>query len=398
MKRIYSEIIENHLINYQQMVFLSGGRQVGKTTIATNIVEAEYLNWDNIIHRKKILSLLEELENIKNYEQLGSRKLIIFDEFHKFKNWKNYIKGFYDTYKSSYHIILTGSARLNIYRKGGDSLMGRYFNYTVHPLSLGEIVRPTLSGVQDINNPIKPSDDEYELLYKFGGYPDPFLTQKEEFHLIWQNLRFQQLFKEDIRDIEDIKLIGQLELLAHILQEQSSKMLQYSNLANKVQVSSVTLKKWIELLESFYYCFTIKPYSANISKSLIKEPKIYLTDWSVIEDEGSRFENFVASHLLKSVDLWNETGKGKYGLYYIRTKDQKEVDFLLTKNTHPWILVETKLSNNTPISSSLKKFKSKLNVPHAFQVIHNLEYVDRSCFETQEPIIVPAKTFLSQLV
>jgi predicted AAA+ superfamily ATPase len=396
MKRIYSDIINNHLANYQQMIFLSGGRQVGKTTIANKLQDAEYLNWDNIVHRKKMLTLLEELDNLKYSTQLKSQNIIIFDEFHKFKNWKNYIKGFYDTYKADYHIILTGSARLNIYRKGGDSLMGRYFNYTVHPLSLGETLRPnTCSG--DVQPPISSNNNEYEVLYKFGGYPDPFIKQQEEFHLMWQNLRFQQLFREDIRDIEDIKLLGQLETLAYILQQQSGSLLQYAGLANKVQVSSVTLKKWIKLLESFYYCFTLKPYSKNVTKSLIKEPKIYLYDWSVIEDPGSRFENFIASHLLKSVDLWNETGKGKYELYYIRTKDQKEVDFLVTKNFQPWILVEAKLSNG-PISKNLINFKSKLNATHAFQVVHDLEYVDKSCFDEYNPIIIPAKTFLSQLV
>lgn len=397
MKRIYSDIVNKHLADYQQMIFLSGGRQVGKTTIATNLQDAKYLNWDNIIHRRKMLSLLEELDNINKFTQLKTENIIIFDEFHKFKNWKNYIKGFYDTYKSTYHIILTGSARLNIYRKGGDSLMGRYFNYTIHPLSLGEVLRPNLYN-GDIQQQIDNNNNEYELLYKFGGYPDPFLKQQDEFHLMWQNLRFQQLFREDIRDIEDIKLIGQLEMLAYILQQQSGSLLQYTGLANKVQVSNVTIKKWIKLLESFYYCFTIKPYSSNVSKSLIKEPKIYLYDWSVIEDPGARFENFVASHLLKSVDLWNETGKGKYGLYYIRTKDQKEIDFLLTKNLQPWILVEAKLSNNVPISKNLINFKNKLNAPYAFQVIHNLDYVDKSCFESHYPIIVPARTFLSQLI
>jgi uncharacterized protein len=379
------------------MVFLSGGRQVGKTTIANNISDAQYLNWDNVVHRKKILNLLEELNDIDQYQQLNSSNIIIFDEFHKFKNWKNYIKGFYDTYKASYQIILTGSARLNIYRKGGDSLMGRYFNYTVHPLSLGEILRPHI-GSGDIQPPMLGNHKEYELLYKFGGYPDPFLKQQEEFHLMWQNLRFQQLFREDIRDVEDIKLLAQLEMLAHILQQQSGSLCQYATLANKVQVSSVTLKKWITLLESFYYCFTIRPYSTNISKSLIKEPKIYLYDWSVIEDPGAKFENFIASHLIKSIDLWNETGKGKYHLYYIRTKDQQEVDFLLTKNNQPWILVEAKLSNNVPISKNLINFKQKLNVAYAFQVVHNLDYVDKSCFEINTPVIVPAKTFLSQLV
>jgi len=396
MKRIYSDVVKHHLSNYEQMVFLSGSRQVGKTTIAKFLENSQYLNWDNIAERKKILSIMEDLSEQRNFAELD-KNLIIFDELHKFKNWKNYIKGFYDSYKPSYQVVLTGSARLNIYRKGGDSLMGRYFNYTVHPLSLGELLRPDFKQ-GDLQTPLRCSNNEYETLYKFGGYPDPFLRQKEEFHLMWQNLRFQQLFREDIRDIEDVKLIGQLELFAHILKERAANMIQYQSLANKIQVSNVTIKKWLQLLESFYYCFTIRPYFKNISKSLIKDPKIYLNDWSVIEDPGARFENLIASHLLKSTQLWNETGRGQYELFYIRTKDQREVDFLVTKKSEPWILIETKLSNNGPISKNLIYFKNKLNVPHAFQVVHNLEYVDKSCFDEANPVIVPAKTFLSQLV
>jgi len=397
MKRIYSDIIDKHLKDYQQMIFLSGSRQVGKTTIAKSYTNNQYLNWDNIIHRKKILSLFEDIETSSQYNKLSENKLLILDELHKFKNWKNYIKGFYDTYKDLYHIILTGSARLNIYRKGGDSLMGRYFNYTIHPFSLGEVLRPQL-GQGDIQQPIISSNNEYEDLFKFGGYPEPFIKKEEAFQRMWQNLRFEQLFREDIRDVEDIKSLGQLETLAYILREQAGGMLSYAGLASKVQVTGVTLKKWINLLESFYYCFTIRPFSQNISRSLVKEPKVYLSDWSVIENPGARFENFIAAHLLKSVNFWNETGRGDYGLYYIRTKEQKEVDFLLVKNKQPWILVETKLSNNGPISKSLIEFKKQTGAPYAFQVIHNLDYVNKSCFETQEPIIVPAKTFLSQLI
>ncbi len=403
MKRIYTEVIRNHLNNYNQMAFISGSRQVGKTTIskdcatATNITD--YLNWDNVVHRKRILSLLEDSEKkVMLGNTLSCQNLIILDELHKFKDWKNYIKGFFDTYREKYKIILTGSARLDIYRKGGDSLMGRYFNYTIHPFSLGEIIRPNIFKQKDILPPRRSNIELFKNLFQFGGYPEPLLKQKEAFHRIWQKSRFHQLFREEIRDSEDIKALGQLELLAHILQNQSGGMMNYTTLASKIRVSSNTVKKWITLLETFYFCFKVKPWSTNLSRALIKEPKIYLWDWSSIKDSGARFENFVASHLLKSIYFWNETGIGDYDLYYIRTKDKKEVDFLLTKEHKPWILIEAKYSPNNSISKNLIYFKEKTKAPYAFQVVFDLPYVDKDCFEFQEPIIVPAQTFLSQFI
>lgn len=385
------------------MAFISGARQVGKTTIAKNLINkmphSEYLNWDNVVHRKKILSLLEDEEKNDLYKnELSDKKLLVFDEIHKFKHWKNYIKGFYDTHKEKYKIILTGSARLDVYRKGGDSLMGRYFNYTVHPFTIGEILRCDRPIKQDICTPMQVDSELYNSLFKFGGYPEPFLRQQEEFHRVWQNLRFQQLFREEIRDSEDVKALGQLEVLAYILQTQAGGLIRHSTLASKIQVTGPTVKKWLGLLETYYFCFSLKPWSNNLTRALIKEPKIYLWDWSSIEDLGARFENFIASHLLKSVNLWNEIGIGTYGLYHIRTKEHKEVDFLLTKNHKPWILIEAKYSANHSMSKSLIRFQEELKAPHAFQVVFDLPYVDRDCFDSNQPIIVPASTFLSQLI
>ena len=401
MKRIYTDVVRRHLASYSQMCFISGPRQVGKTTIAKESAAGdlvEYLNWDNTVDRAQILSLFERKIDPKlSAHLLTNERALILDEVHKFKNWKNYVKGLYDTYKDAYKIILTGSARLNVYRKGGDSLMGRYFNYTIHPLTVGEIARPIFTQT-DIQPPVKIEQALYDNLFRFGGYPEPFLKQEQAFHQMWQNSRFQQLFREEIRDVEDIKSLGQLELLAQILQNQAGGAINYTTLAKMVQVTLNTVKKWIQLLESFYFCFTIKPWSKNMTRALIRESKVYLCDWSVVTDPGMRFENFIASHLIKSITLWNETGLGKYDIFYIRTKEQQEVDFLITKNNAPWILVEAKYSNNNSISKNLFYFQEKTKAPFAFQVVHNLEYVDKSCFEHEGPIIVPASTFLSQFV
>jgi predicted AAA+ superfamily ATPase len=180
--------------------------------------------------------------------------------------------------------------------------------------------------------------------------------------------------------------------------EEASHALNHASLASKVKVSAPTLHRWIELLKSLFFCFTIQPWSKNLSRSLIKEPKIYLWNWALIDDLGARLENFVASHLHKAVQFWTDSGYGDYGLYYLRDKDKREVDFLVVKNKKPWFLVETKASGRQGVSRWLHEYQEKLRAPHAFQIGFDLPYVHRDCFEMHEPVIVPAKTLLSQLI
>ncbi len=402
MRRLYTDLIDKHFKQNSQMLFLVGARQVGKTTVSRLILdqhkEAIYLSWDVIKDRQLILSGQDFIENILSSNMLRDQKpLIVFDEIHKYTDWKNYLKGFYDLYKDKFNIIVTGSARLDVYKAGGDSMMGRYFQYRIHPLSVRELANTEILS-EDITEPVILSNDKFQNLYKYGGFPEPYLQARDDFLQQWYSFRDKQLFSEDIRDLSNIHEVGQLEVLAAILKEQVGQLLNRSNLARKIQVDASTISRWITVLERFFFCYTIKPWSSNITRSLIKEPKIYLNDWSLIEDKGAKFENFIASHLLKSVDLWNDLGMGKYGLFFIRNKDKKEVDFLVVRNNKPWFLVEAKLSANNRISSNLEYFQKQLACPHAFQVVMNLEYINKNCFNYKTPIIVPASTFLSQLV
>lgn len=405
MKRSYSALIENHLKKYNQMVFVGGPRQVGKTTITKCQLSAPshlYLNWDIDEDRAKILQpssgLLSMLASHRTLSE--SESIIVFDELHKYKNWKNYLKGFYDACQGSHKIIVTGSASLDAYKKGGDSLMGRYFSYTIHPLSVREVARPLgfVDGAGAIGLPIEIDETTFKTLWKFGGFPEPFLKQEDSFYNQWIRLKKQQLCRQDVFDVHPINDMPQFELLVHLLTLQSGGLLNHTSLSKHIRVSHNSIRRWIDILDIFYYCFKIYPWSRNISRSLLKEPKVYLWDWSMVQDEGSRFENFVASHLLKAVSFWNESGLGDYGLYFIRTKDQKEVDFLVTQNDTPWFLVEAKHSCKGSISKALMDFHEILGTQHAFQVIYDLPYVDKSCFDVHTPTIVPAKTFLSQLV
>lgn len=404
MKRIYESLIEEHLKKYQQMIFISGPRRVGKTTISMGGEELTkdflYLNWDNQKHRELIISGEEEISKLLNLDKLQNKNLkkpiIVFDEIHKYRKWKNFLKGFFDTYGKQTSIIVTGSSKLNIFIKGGDSLMGRYFPYRIHPFSVAECIDTELIKSEIRKpNPIKPK--LFQSLFDFGGFPEPFIKKDKSFFNRWKRLRKQQLFREDIRDLTRIQESDQLEILAELIKQHSGQLIKLSNLANKVNVSVDTIRRWLVTLNSFYYCFTIKPWSKNISRSLLKEPKIYLWDWSDIENAGAKAENFVASHLLKAVHFWTDRGLGDYDLYFLRDKDKREVDFLVTKDNKPWFLVEVKNSKNTSLNKSLFTFQEQTNALHAFQVVFDMEPIIENCFLHKKPIIVPAQTFLSQL-
>jgi len=402
MDRIYTKLIQDHLDKYHQMVFLAGPRQVGKTTISkiiqTHISPSHYLNWDVKEHRELILTGALSLGKSLDLEILKKEKpLVIFDEIHKYSKWKNFLKGFYDLYHTKIHIIVTGSAKLDMHRRANDSLMGRYFIYRIHPLSIAECVY-TKVAAHELQSPKPITTDAFNSLWHFGGFPDPFLHHDPSFTQRWGALRHEQLFRGDILELSHIHEITQLEILADILKQQAGQILNRSNLANKVDASVNTIKRWINTLENFYFCFLIKPWSKNITRSLIKEPKLYLWDWSTISDIGSRAENFVAVHLLKAVNFWTDRGLGDYQLYFIRDKEKHEVDFLITKNNKPWFLVEVKYSSNQGISESLYRFQKQLKAEHAFQVAFDLPYVDRNCFKHHDPVIVPIMTLLSQLV
>lgn len=402
MKRIYDQLLEEHLQNYEQMAFLAGPRQVGKTTIAKNaICESKYykyLNWDNIDSRKIILSGNGEIVNGLPINTLVNVKpYIIFDEIHKYKNWKTLLKGFVDEYKSNSHIIVTGSAKLDVYRKGGDSLMGRYFLYRICPLSVAEIVS-TVYRAEPILPPTLVNQDLVDSLMEFGGFPENYVKQDKKFHTRWQNARFQQLIREDIMDLAKVQELAQLEVLADLLKYQAGQLVSYTNLANKVRVKDTTIRRWISTLESFYYCFSLRPWSNNVSRSLLKEPKIYLMDWSVIEDKGAKLENFVACHLYKAVCFWNDTGLGKYDLFFLRDKEKREVDFLITSNNIPWLMMEVKNSDNYALSKNLLHFQKQLNAKYALQLSYDLPYIEQDFRELHSPKIFPLSTFLSQLI
>lgn len=397
-RRIYDTILSEHLANQRQMAFVSGPRQVGKTTTCRNVTD-NYLNWDNTDDRMLIVKGPANIAERLGLDKIRSKKpTALFDELHKFSRWKQFLKGFFDTYADQVNILVTGSSRMDIYRRGGDSLMGRYFLYRMHPFTVAEIACQDLPDPEKIIRlPQKINENDFSALWNHGGYPEPFLKRDMRFSRRWHNLRQHQLLREDIRDLTQIHQLDQLEILVNILMTRSSQQLIYSNLAAEVQISVDTVRRWMNTLCNLHLGFMVRPWFKNVSRSLRKEPKWFLRDWSFIDDPGDKAETFIACHLLKAVEGWNDLGMGKFQLGYLRDKDQREVDFIVIKDNKPWFLAEVKTSEDK-ISDSLKYYQKQLQVPFAFQVILNADYIDADCFvHEQQAFKVPAKTFLSQL-
>jgi predicted AAA+ superfamily ATPase len=336
----------------EKMVFLGGPRQVGKTTFSQTLIKnykddhPAYLNWDSIEDRKKILS----------GELPKNEKLIVMDEIHKFAKWRGLIKGYFDKLKNTHQFLVTGSARLDYYRKGGDSLLGRYHYYRMHPLSLPEISKEC--SVQEMNR-----------LLEFGGFPEPYLKKDMNQLKRWHRQRRERVVYSDIRDLENIKEISNIEILMDALPDRVGSPLSRKNIAETLQVDFKTVEKWITVLENVYYCYRIAPFGAPKIKAVKKEQKLYFWDWSELEDVGKRWENFVSSHLLKYIHFIEDTQGDKMELRFLRDVTGREIDFVVLKNKKPLFAVECK-SGEKKVSPHLKYFSERTPIPLFYQVHH----------------------------
>lgn len=395
--RIYDAVLADHLENNRQMAFVSGPRQVGKTTTCRGQAHA-YVNWDDLDHRELILAGPRHIVDAFKLDRLSdTQPVLLFDELHKFPSWKSFLKGFYDSYAEQVRITVTGSSRLTVYRRGGDSLMGRYFQYRMHPFSVAEATAQRLPRHGIVRAPAPIDDAQFTALWRHGGFPEPFLRRDDRFTRRWQSLRSAQLVREEVRDLTQVQHLDQLEILVRLLNARSAEQLIYGNIAKLVRVAPDTVRRWIAALCDLHLGFLVRPWFNNVSRSLRKEPKWFLRDWSLVQDEGQRAETFIACHLLKAVEGWNDLGLGSFELGYIRDKERHEVDFLVARNGSPWLLVEAKHDDDR-MNPCLERYQRSLTVPHAFQVTVNADYVDSDCFKRPDrPWIVPARTFLAQL-
>ncbi len=394
--RAYDLILADHFARHRQMAFVSGPRQVGKTTTC-RALGTHYLNWDSSDDRRIIQRGPAAVAEHIGLAQLREKAVtVVFDELHKHPKWKSFLKGFFDVYGPRVRIVVTGSSRLDIARRGSDSLMGRYFLFHMHPWSVAECVRTILPGAP-IQPPAAIKSADWSALLEHGGFPEPFLKRDMRFTRRWRSLRQEQLTREDLRDVAKLQDLHSMETLAAVLAEHSSQQLIYSNLSREVGITVDTAKRWVDLLVRLHYGFAVRPWFANVAKALRKEPKWFLRDWSGIEDKGARAETFAACHLLKAVEGWTDLGLGNFELRYLRDKQKREVDFLVVRDRKPWFLVEVKASD-TKLSPSLAYFQAQTKAPHAFQAVLDLPYTKADCFAVNTPVVVPMQTLLSQLL
>ncbi len=397
LPRLYSRMLAEHLARNRQMAFLTGPRQVGKTTAARKTAsDATYLDWDDPDDRRLVLQGPKAVAQHLGLDRLAeSPPVVVFDELHKHDRWKSFLKGFFDRFADRARIVVTGSSRMDVYRRGGDSLMGRYFLYRMHPFSVGELADPA-PFESLVRAPEPLAESAFQALREHGGFPEPFVHRDPRFTLRWRELRRQQLVREDLRDLTRIQELGRIEVLATLLAERSAATLVHSSLAREIEMSVDTIRRWVAALEALHHGFLLRPWFRNVAKALRKEPKWYLTDWSGIDDPGARAETFVACHLLKAVHAWTDLGLGRFELRYLRDKEKREVDFLVVRDRKPWFLVEAKLGD-TDLSPHLAHFQRQTGARHAFQAVLDLPYVAADGFRRTDPCVVPARTLLSQL-
>jgi len=355
----------------RKMVFVGGPRQVGKTTLALQVAgnRKGYLSWDIPEHRERILK-----------RELPDAPLLVFDEIHKYRSWRNYLKGLYDARGGKTQILVTGSARLDLYRFGGDSLQGRYHYLRLHPLSFAEASR---AGKGDL-----------PVLLRRGGFPEPFLRRSEIEAKRWSREYRTRLIREDLVSLERIQDLGNLELLVLRLPELVGSPLSINALREDLGVSHATVALWIAALERLYAIFRLPPFGAPRLRAVRKEQKHYHFDWSLVPGEAQRFENLVASHLLKWVHYETDTKGRDLELRYFRDVEGREVDFVVTEDRRPILLVEAKLSD-APADGTIRYLKRRFPSAEAYQIAAT----GRKDAVTPEGVhLMPATEFLRGLV
>lgn len=335
----------------EKMVFVGGPRQVGKTTFALSMLSGQqdesspgYLNWD----------VLEDRESILDARLPPDASTVIFDEVHKYARWRDLLKGLYDKHKSSVSFLVTGSARLDYYRKGGDSLQGRYHYHRLHPFSAREVAD-------------QPDAATIEQLLAFGGFPEPFLKASERAHRRWLREISQRVIHEDIASLENVREISNLDLLLHHLPACVGSPLSVNSLSKLLQVAPQTVDHWLAIFERLYLCYRIPPFGAKRIRAVRKEKKLYFWDWSRVADPGPRFENMVAGHLLKYCHAVEDSEGHEMELRFIRDTDKREVDFVVMRDGVPEFAVECKTGERS-VSQACRYFRERTAIPRFYQV------------------------------
>lgn len=359
---------------FEKVVLIGGPRQVGKTTLSLSFLQLpqktnpNYLTWDALGDREKIRKF-----------QFAQDPVVIFDEIHKFKGWRNLVKSFYDKLYPEKHLIVTGSAKLDFYKRGGDSMIGRYFYYRLHPFSLHEM---------------NYSNSDLDLLLQFGGFPEPLLKANTRFLNRWKNEVIEKIVREDVNDLENVKDLNSMELLAQALTVRVGSPLSINGLREDLQVSFDTVERWVQILERLFLVYRIAPYGPPRIRAVKKEKKLYFWNWAFVEDEGARWENLVAGHLLKYCDYLKDVHGEKTELRFLRDIDGREIDFVILKNNQPIMAIECKTGEKSA-SKWANYFRQRTKIPEFYQVHRGQRDFGTS---TKDIRVMPFKTFCKEIL
>jgi hypothetical protein len=306
--------------------------------------------------------------------------LVVLDEIHKDRLWKRTLKGLYDTRTSACDFLVTGSARLNVYRRGSDSLLGRFFHFRLHPFSLREMERADVLGPDDCLEALfsraaardREAEGRLEALMTHGPFPEPLFRQDLRRTRAWRLAREQAVIREDLRDLSRLADLGRLELMAALLPERVGSLFSVANLREDMETGFDTIRRWMACLQEVYHLFVLKPYTPKIARSLRRQGKVYLWDYGAVRDDAARFENLVAHHLLKTCHYWTDTGEGIFDLHFLRNKEKQEIDFLIVRDGVPWLPVEVKMSSE--LSPNWRKFAPMLPCRRGLQIVRKPEW------------------------
>lgn len=381
--RYLTHPVAETLTSERKMAFVAGPRQVGKTTMTRALLadpERGYFSWDIDRHRRRILkdpdTFWMDTAQAETPRGEGPSRIVL-DEIHKYPRWKRFLKGLFDGQGQAVEIVVTGSGRLDVYQKGGDSLLGRYGLHRLHPFTVGELLaggRQAVPSPEAFDRrlgalaPVAGGSEAVDLVERFTGFPEPLFAATEARLRRWRRSRRQLVLREDLRDLSRIRELGQVDQLVALLPERIGSPISVNALREDLQVAFETVRGWLATLERLYFLFELRPFAGRLARTLSRAGKIYLFDHTEISDPGARFENLVALHLLKLVDAWNDAGQGDYELHYLRDKEKREVDFLVTERRKPALLVEAKLTDEG-VSPSLRYFAERFSAKWAIQVV-----------------------------
>ena len=358
----------------RKVLLLSGPRQSGKTTLSRMLhPDHQYINHDLAEHRL----LLRE----KGWDR--RKALVILDELHKMEDWKVWLKGVYDVEGLPPALLVTGSAKLAAFRKTGDSLAGRYFHFRLHPIDMKEALRHTELG----------PDEVFDRLMDVGGFPEPFLRGSRSWYNRWKRTHVDAILKDDLLTLSAVRDLQSIETLIELLRSRVGSPVSVNSLARDLQKTRNTVQHWLDLLEDLYVVFRVFPYHRNVARALLKGPKFYFYDNAMVQgDSGVRLENLVACALLKEMHRVQDVEGEDLGLHYVRDKDGREIDFLVTRDRQPWRMIEVKWKDAAP-SANFKRFL-------AAETLHRLQVVGELAQSKSFPNglrVEPAKEFLARV-